>query len=224
MLIWSRWKKNWFDVKCKKKKKCSKFPYFFLFKIFKMYMKDPESAELKEKQNFRYFRFFFYRVMVIFVTSSPQFSMIFRDNSKNIYQKNLIFISIQPIPDLSCKFEHFWKKNGKKKLVKNVRTFLKKKKFKISFFLVGSFAPHQTASRVWDFFLGLVDPSRNRLASTTYFEIISSIILGGLLSDGFFVRGLMVGGFRPRTVSRTTGMSFYSVGAYAHLYANPLMK
>ena len=30
-----------------------------------------------------------------------------------------------------------------------------------------------------DFFLGLVDPSRNSLASTAYFAIISSIVLGG---------------------------------------------
>ena len=25
--------------------------------------------------------------------------------------RNLVFISIQPIPDLSCKFDQFWKKN-----------------------------------------------------------------------------------------------------------------
>ena len=31
---------------------------------------------------------------------------------------NLVFLSIQPIPDLSCKFEHLWKKKkiGKKKM------------------------------------------------------------------------------------------------------------
>ena len=38
------------------------------------------------------------------------------------------------------------------------------------------------------FFLGLVDPSRKRLASMAYFTIISSIILWSLLS-GSFVRG-----------------------------------
>jgi len=41
-----------------------------------------------------------------------------------------------------------------------------KKKF--PFFLMGSFAPYQKASWVWEFFLGLVDPSRNRLISTAY--------------------------------------------------------
>jgi len=39
--------------------------------------------------------------------------------------------------------------------------------------------------RVWIFFLGLVDTSRNKLASTAYFAIISSKILGGLLSEAF---------------------------------------
>ena len=34
--------------------------------------------------------------------------------------------------------------------------------------IVGGKAPHQRASRVWEFFLGLVDPSRNRLVSTAY--------------------------------------------------------
>ena len=47
------------------------------------------------------------------------------------------------------------------------------------------------------FFLGLVDRSRNRLASTAYFAIISSIILGGLLLEGFcpgaLCRGLSTG-------------------------------
>ena len=45
-------------------------------------------------------------------------------------------------------------------------------------------------NRCWIFVLGLVDPSRNRLASTAYFAIISSIILGGLFSGGFCPRGL----------------------------------
>ena len=43
-------------------------------------------------------------------------------------------------------------------------------------------------------FLGLVDPSRNRLASTAYFAIIFSIILRGLLS-GAFVRVAYCGKF-----------------------------
>ena len=32
----------------------------------------------------------------------------YHGNSKNKIGKNLIFLSIQPIPDLSCKFDHFW--------------------------------------------------------------------------------------------------------------------
>ena len=43
-------------------------------------MKDPESAESTEKSNLR---FFIFRVMVIFVLKSSQFSMNFEDNSKN---------------------------------------------------------------------------------------------------------------------------------------------
>ena len=51
---------------------------------------------------------------------------------------------------------------------KYVRTFLKKN-IQIFYFFGGAFAPHQKTSRVWEFFLGLVDPSRNRLVSTAYF-------------------------------------------------------
>ena len=43
------------------------------------------------------------------------------------------------------------------------------KKFQIFYFFGGAFAPHQKTSRVWEFFLGLVDPSGNRLVSTAYF-------------------------------------------------------
>ena len=45
--------------------------------------------------------------------------------------------------------------------------------------------PKKSKNRGWILFLGLVDPSRNLLASTAYFTIISSIILGCLLSGGF---------------------------------------
>ena len=45
------------------------------------------------------------------------------------------------------------------------------------------------------FFLGLVDPSRNRLASTAYFSIISSITLGVLLPGGFCLGGILSGAF-----------------------------
>ena len=41
-------------------------------------------------------------------------------------------------------------------------------KCEIFIFLVVGFAPHPNVSRGWEFFFGLVDPSWNRLASTTY--------------------------------------------------------
>ena len=50
-------------------------------------MEDAECAESKEKSNFRFFRFLFFRVMVIFVLKTPQFSIHFHDNSKNKNQK-----------------------------------------------------------------------------------------------------------------------------------------
>ena len=51
---------------------------------------------------------------------------------------NFIFLSIQPIPYISCKFEQFWKKNGikkseKKNAFKNVWTFINKN-FPFQFF------------------------------------------------------------------------------------------
>ena len=55
-------------------------------------------------------------------------------------------------------------------------------------FLVGASPPVKRHPTVGFFyFLGLVDPSRNRLASKAYSSIISSIILVGFLS-GFFNR------------------------------------
>ena len=47
-------------------------------------MKDAECAESSEKSIFRFLSF---RVMVIFVLKSPQFSMNFHDNSKNKNRK-----------------------------------------------------------------------------------------------------------------------------------------
>ena len=47
----------------------------------------------------------------------------------------------------------------------------------------------------WIFFLGFVDPSRDRLASTSYFAIISSIILGNFLAEGFCLGGFLSGAF-----------------------------
>jgi len=82
-----------------------------------------------------------------------------KDQKMTITQKikigkiwNLIFLSVQPIPDLSCEFEHFWH-------------FFWKFFFSDYFY---SLRPHQKASRVWEFFLGLVDSSRNRLVWTAY--------------------------------------------------------
>jgi len=49
----------------------------------------------------------------------------------------------------------------------------------------------QKKNQELDFFLGLVDPSRNRLALTAYF----AIILGGLLSGGFCPGGFLSGVF-----------------------------
>ena len=54
------------------------------------------------------------------------------------------------------------KEKEKKNLFKNV---------------VGGIAPQQKASRAWAFFLGLVDPSRNRLASTAYFAKLGFSVL-----------------------------------------------
>ena len=49
----------------------------FFFQSVQIYMIDAECAETNEKSNFRFFRFLFFRVMVIFVMSSPQFSINF---------------------------------------------------------------------------------------------------------------------------------------------------
>ena len=55
-------------------------------------------------------------------------------------------------------------------------------------------------------FLGLVDPSRNRLSSTEYFKIIFSVILGGLLSGGFVRVAFVWGAFCQRLL---TGYHLY---------------
>ena len=44
----------------------------------------------------------------------------------------------------------------------------KKKKLLYFYIFLYLYAPHQRASRVWEFFLGLVDSSLNRLVSTAY--------------------------------------------------------
>ena len=66
-----------------------KFPIFFPSKSGKAYIKDPESKEKSfKKSNFRFFQFLFFRVMVIFVLKSSQFSKNFHDNLKNKNRKN----------------------------------------------------------------------------------------------------------------------------------------
>jgi len=71
---------------------------------------------------------------------------------------NLIFLSIQPIPLLSCKFKHFWKeKIWIFMFFKYVRTFLKKK-IQIFYFFGGAFAPYQKTSRIWEFYFRIGGP------------------------------------------------------------------
>ena len=50
--------------------------------------------------------------------------------------------------------------------------------FLLLFFFGGGLDPHQRASKLWDFFLGLVDPSWNRLVSTAYQKKPGFIVLG----------------------------------------------
>ena len=82
------------------------------------------------KINFPFFRFYlFLELLWKFIENWEHFCIKMIITWKIYIRKiwNLIFLSIQLIPDLSCKFEHFWKKKwGKKNLVKNVRIFLNK--------------------------------------------------------------------------------------------------
>ena len=67
--------------------------FFFSSESVQIRMKDAESAESKEKSNFWFLQFIF-RVMVIFVLKSSQFSMNFHDKSKNKNWKiDLSFVS-----------------------------------------------------------------------------------------------------------------------------------
>ena len=55
------------------------------------------------------FRFSFFKLSWKFIDNWGDLSKKITIPRKiNIW--NLIFLSIQPIPDLSCKFDHFWKK------------------------------------------------------------------------------------------------------------------
>ena len=67
---------------------------------------------------------------------------------------------------------------------------------------MGALSPSKNHPGPGYIFWGLVDPKRNRLASTAYFAIISSIILGAYcwgaffwedFDQGFFLRGLLTG-------------------------------
>ena len=69
--------------------------------------------------------------------------------------EDLIFLPIQPILHLSCKFDNFWKKNCSKMF-----KHFWEKKLQVN--------RRQKASRGWEFFLGLVDCSQDRLVSTAY--------------------------------------------------------
>ena len=124
------------------------------------------SALNRIKNGTQFFPIFIFRVTVktsskIRVTTSQN------DQKVTITRKikigkfwNLIFLSILPISDLLYKFELFWKKKLEKKNV--VQKF--SNIFERTFF----FGPHQKATRIWEFFLGLVDHSRSRLVSTAY--------------------------------------------------------
>ena len=66
-----------------------------------------QCAETNEKNNYLSFIFrviaTIHRKLTIFGTKIAI--------TRKIKIGNLIFLSIQPIPDLSCKFDYFWKKN-----------------------------------------------------------------------------------------------------------------
>ena len=76
------------------------------FKVVKFIWK------LRKKNHVSVFSDFYFSSYGHFCKKDYQFSMNFHDISKNKNRKNLKFhfLSIQPIPDLSCKYKKFWKK------------------------------------------------------------------------------------------------------------------
>ena len=127
-----------------------------------VFMDHAECAEYNKKLNTKILWFLFFNLSWK-IHWKLEWSRHKNDhNSKNKIGKilSLIFLSIQYIPNFSCKFEHF----RKKKLFKNVRTFLKK----LLFFWWGVSPPTIKHPGSGIFFLGLVGPSRNRLVSTAY--------------------------------------------------------
>ena len=107
------------------------------------------------KMNYNYFSRYGWN----FIENLPYFEYKNDHNSKN---RKFDFSFVSAHSTSSCNFDHFWKKKCNY-FCSNIETLLKKK---FSFFLVEGFFPYPR----------LVDPSRNRLASTAYFAIGSSVI------------------------------------------------
>ena len=112
-----------------------------------VFMEDAQCAETNEKL---IFRFIFFELSWKFIENWGDLStkMTIAREIKIGKIWNWIFLSIQPIPGLSCEFDHFWKKKLDSILIKYWNIF-EKGNFK---FLVGGFAPHQNASRRCIFF------------------------------------------------------------------------
>ena len=115
-------------------------------------------AETKEKKSI--FRFLSFELWKFIDNWGDDVTKIIINRKLIIW--NLVFLSIQPIPDLSCISENFWKKKLWSKILEYFWEIF------FTFCISGVLAPHEKASRVWEFFLGFVDPSRNRLVSTSY--------------------------------------------------------
>ena len=114
--------------KCTFFEKCSNiFEQIFFSKVLKFTWK--MRNRLNQKEN-KISGFLFYVFRSFLWCDHSNFWWIFITQKIKIGKIcNFIFIFIQPIPDISCKFEHFWKKN----LFDNVRTFLNKHFFPIFF-------------------------------------------------------------------------------------------
>ena len=77
-----------------------------------VFMDDAQCAETNENSIFRFFRYLFFKLSWKFIENwgdlSTKMTITRKIKIGNIW--NLIFLSIQLIPHLSCKFEHVWKK------------------------------------------------------------------------------------------------------------------
>ena len=126
-------------------------------------MKDTECAEYNKKNNKHFSDFYFssYRENFIENCGAECWRHKNDHNSKNKIGKNLKFLFFFRFS--TFRIFHVNLNNFEKKMCsKMFEHFLR------HFFLVGGFAPHHKASGVWDFVLGLVGASRNRLVSTAY--------------------------------------------------------